>query len=382
MKRVLLLLMVCSSAIALQREDLRAVADGVVAPFVNTTAFNDPEICTAIVVGIVAGTTHVAFGYGAATPGGTIAPDGDSIFQIGSVSKVFTGLILARMILDSGGLMRINDAVITYLHDDLAVPAVRDITLGELVSHYGGFPAMPPFGDRNGDGSPNLPVDPMSPASGYSRRDLAVYLKTFVRPEKKYRYSNIGIGILAIALADTCGAMDYHDMLSTNILRDLGMDSTWGEIGRMDAAARGRVVQGYMYATTGKQKTRVPGRIADMGVLAGAGAIVTTANDMCKFVRALTGAPTALNTAVRSAVIPMGEGAEGKQICYGIDREIKDGVAYFRKLGVTPSYTTYLLLRRDVALGVIVLANAGGFRPVRTIGEKIMEQVGLAMQRR
>ena len=369
MKKIMMFLAFYPS-FAIDMAHLRTIADAAVMPHIKT-AQNDLEACSAIAVGIVAGWTNIICGYGVSTDG-IHAPDGESIFQIGSVSKVFTGLILARMMVESGGAMHADDAVTAYLHEDLAVPPIRAVTLGELVSHHAGFPAMPPFGDRNGDGRPDTAIDPMSPASGYSRGELSAYLATFVRPEKKYRYSNIGIGLLAIALEDKCGAKDFHDMLSTYVLRDLGMGSTWGEFGRMDMHARGRIVQGYTYATA-KQRARIPGRVAEMGVLAGAGAVVTTANDMCTFIRALTGAPTALDAAASLAVSPMGDGANGEQICFAVDREIKDGVTFYKKNGVTPSYSAYLMFRRDMPLGVIVLANAGNFRPVRTIGEKLME---------
>lgn len=102
------------------------------------------------------------FGFGACSAGRATPPDGDTFFQVGSISKTFTGLLLAAQIESSGG---------TLLVPDLRMPGfgTQPVTVGQLAMHYGGVPAFL----RNMNGPMFYTVQ------GYTRAQLATYHSGF-----------------------------------------------------------------------------------------------------------------------------------------------------------------------------------------------------------
>ena len=139
-----------------------------------------------IIIGVVdrGGTHYYSYGHGSAA--------GDSInqrtvFEIGSVTKAFTGVLLAQMI--ERGDVRLNDPISLYLPQSAGVPAsVGDsITLLELATHSSGLPRLPS----------NLnPANPENPYADYSVHDLYSFLAAVQPGPKKAEYSNAGFGLL------------------------------------------------------------------------------------------------------------------------------------------------------------------------------------------
>jgi serine-type D-Ala-D-Ala carboxypeptidase/endopeptidase len=96
-----------------------------------------------LVIGGLQGGEHRVVGYGRVRLDGQVAPDGSTIFEIGSITKVFTGLLLAD--LAEQGLVGLDDPLASYLPAWVRVPTFgdRQITLGDLASHAGGLPRDP-----------------------------------------------------------------------------------------------------------------------------------------------------------------------------------------------------------------------------------------------
>ena len=95
---------------------------------------------------------------GATAPGGTVAPDADTVFEIGSITKVFTSLVLADMVVR--GEVRLDDPVAKFLPKTVRVPGRdgREITLLDLSNQVSGLPRLPD----------NLkPADPGDPYADY-----------------------------------------------------------------------------------------------------------------------------------------------------------------------------------------------------------------------
>lgn len=106
-----------------------------------------------VVVGIVDKDGFQYYAFGAKTIGG-LAVNEHSIFEIGSISKTFTGILLAQMALE--GKLRIDDAAQNYLPSTVKLPVrtVKQITFGYLSDHTSGLPRMP------SDFSPKDPANP------------------------------------------------------------------------------------------------------------------------------------------------------------------------------------------------------------------------------
>ncbi len=199
---------------------------------------------------------------------GTAHPD--SIYMIGSISKTFTGLILARMV--EQGLVRLDQPVRELLPPGtVAQPSGREITLLDLATHHSGLPRDP---DNMQAGS-----EP-DPAANYHQPDLFAFLKKHgvAKPKNdksddaEYEYSNLGFGLLGQALALRAGTT-YEELLRREITEPLGMRDT---VISLSGEQHGRMMRAYDW-----RHQIVPEWNLD--ALAGAGAIRSTAPDMIRY---------------------------------------------------------------------------------------------------
>jgi CubicO group peptidase (beta-lactamase class C family) len=193
----------------------------------------------------------------------------DSIFEIGSITKTFTGLMLARMIAE--GRVRLDEPVRELLPPGTVVkPAGAEITLLDLTTHHSGLPGMP---DNYNHASEN-------PFADYHAGNLYAYLArrgVGKRGHPPFVYSNLGVGLLGQALANRAGTT-YAQLLQQEITGPLGMNDTATRIEREQWE---RIIQGH--SGNGNHR-RVPALVLD--ALAGAGAIRSSAGDMLKYLAA------------------------------------------------------------------------------------------------
>lgn len=220
----------------------------------------------------------------AGSSGGTAALNGDTVFAIASLTKLFTALLLAEMA--ARGEVALDDPVNRYLPGGVRVPALkgRELRLVNLASYVSGLPGWPP----------NMKaLDPGKPFPAYPQSDLYAALNKgplIYPPGSRYEYSNFGFGLLAHVLARR-GGKSFEEMLQTRICKPLGMTST-----RItpDAAMRARLAPAHADAT----KQIAPWVFPD--TLAGAGALYSTVNDMLNFLEGATGRRNALSSAFAS----------------------------------------------------------------------------------
>ncbi|MFG1995007.1 serine hydrolase domain-containing protein [Actinoplanes sp. NPDC048988] len=191
---------------------------------------------------------------------GRVVP-GD-VFEIGSVTKVFTALALARLTV--AGLVRLDEPLAQLLPPGATVPS-RDgaeITLRHLATHTAGLPRLPTGMLKRLLLHPNDP-DPYADCTTDMLLAALARTRLSAPPGKRFRYSNFGAGLLGLALARRAG-LPYADL----IVRETGLP-------RPDPS---RLVQGH----TRRGRQTPPWHLAD---LAGAGALHSTAADLLAFVR-------------------------------------------------------------------------------------------------
>jgi ABC-type multidrug transport system ATPase subunit/CubicO group peptidase (beta-lactamase class C family) len=226
-----------------------------------------------IVAGIIGPTGRRIIAYGKPDAHDPHPLDGDSIFEIGSITKVFTSLLLADMV--QHGEVALTDPVSRYLPKEAKVPGRhgRAIALEDLSRHRSGLPRMP------------LNFPPMNPKDAYRRyspRDLYRFLAMYPLPRdigSQFEYSNLGVGMLGYALSLAAGK-NYEELLRTRILEPLRMNST---AITLSPDLRARMVPGYSMWFD-------PGPNWDIGeVFAGAGGLSSTANDLLSFLAAQIG---------------------------------------------------------------------------------------------
>jgi CubicO group peptidase (beta-lactamase class C family) len=225
-----------------------------------------------IVVGVLDETGSKIFNYGTMGAAGSAAVDGDTVFEIGSATKVFTSLLLADMV--ERGQMQLDDPISKYLPSSVKVPTRngRQITLLDLATHTSGLPRLPD----------NLPMkDPGNPYADYTVEQLYDFLSGYKLKRDigaEYEYSNLGAGLLGHILALKAGT-NYEALVLDRICRPLGMTNTQISL---SPELRKRLAGGH---NAGGE----PVKNWDLPTLAGAGAIRSTANDLLQFLAANMG---------------------------------------------------------------------------------------------
>ena len=198
--------------------------------------------------------------------------NGDTLFEIGSISKVFTSLLLADAV--QRGELALTDPVAKFLPPDVKVPerGGKKITLQDLSTHTSGLPRLP---------ANLLPADAANPYADYTAKQLYEFLSSYQLTRdigSQYEYSNLGGGFLGHALARRAGT-SYETLLRTRITAPLGLKST--TITLSDALKQ-RLAMGH--DESGKRVSNW-----DPGVLEGMYAIRSTANDLLEFLAAELG---------------------------------------------------------------------------------------------
>lgn len=270
--------------------------------------------------------------YGSAVPG--------SIFEIGSVTKLFTALALARMA--DEGKVRLDQPVRELvLTARVAQPVGPEITLLDLATHHSGLPPLPW----------NLrPRDLANPYADYDATRLYAFLENrgFGRqPIEPFAYSNLGYGLLAHALGLRTG-LDFPTLIAEAVTGPLGLRDT---VVALSAEQAGRFLQGY-------SDRRRAVRPWDTAVFAGAGALRSTAPDMLVWLEAnlhperVSGLAAAIGSShqVRAPRALDGTMALGWMV---------DPSGNFRHGGAVAGFTADVLFNRRDDLAVVVLSNTG-----------------------
>ena len=228
----------------------------------------DPRI-PGLAIGRLAedGRLAIGFGYLREHAGPQVTPE--TLFEIGSITKAFTGVLLAEMALR--GEVALDDPVSRHLPPGMVVPEKDGvaITLRHLSSHTSGLPRLPG----------NLaPANNEDPYADYSPAQLTAFLANHElrrAPGVQYEYSNLGAGLLGWALAHSAGR-DYEALIRERVLAPLGMNET---VILVPDGLGGRFATGH----NGMGEPTSPWAIP---TLAGAGALRSTVNDMLRFAAA------------------------------------------------------------------------------------------------
>jgi CubicO group peptidase (beta-lactamase class C family) len=272
-----------------------------------------------------------------------VALDGNTVFEIGSITKAFTGALLSEMV--ARGEVRLDDPVAKYLPKTVRVPSRnnKQITLLDLATQSSGLPRLP--GNMK-------PQDMANPYADYTVQQMYDFLSSYTLPRdpgEKYEYSNFGVGLLGHVLALRAGK-SYEQLLKERILDPLGMSDTRIEL---TPSMQSRMAQGFNAQSS-------PTHLWDLPTLAGAGALKSTANDMLKFLAAnLDSTSTPLGRVLASARLPRHEADRpGNNI--GLAWHIVDlfGTTATWHNGGTAGFRTFVGMDEARHRGVIVLTNS------------------------
>jgi len=297
-----------------------------------------------IVVGVVGPQGRRIISYGHLNQGDPRPLNGDTGFEIGSVSKVFTALLLADMV--RKGEVALANPVAKYLPSGVKIPERngRSITLLDLATHTSGLPFMP-------DAS-TVYDDPAKYSDEQLYRFLARYqLKR--DPGAEWDYSNVGYWLLGQALASRAG-MGYENLLQSRVTAPLKMNNTAVSLS-LSPNLTAKLAVGHNAVL---QPAPSFHSVSIYAAMPAAGGMVSTVNDMLKFLSVCMGyerSPLASSmAAMLSTQRPIDDGSEqalgwvvmGK----GDDRLIMHD-------GFTWGYASYVAWDPTVRVGVVVLSN-------------------------
>ena len=297
-----------------------------------------------IVVGVVEPGGRRVVGYGRLATDDPGEPDGDTVFEIGSITKVFTAILLAELVAE--GEFELETPVQRLLGPDVTVPTRNgaEITLLNLTTHSSGLPRLP---------TNMRPANAANPYADYTVAQLHEFLSShkLVRDiGEAVEYSNLGAGLLGHALA-LSQETDYETLVSTRLLEPLGMSDTSITLSpsQQERLAIGHSVQLRPVANW------------DLPTFAGAGALRSTVNDMLTFVEANLGlVESPLHAAMAATHVPRRDfAAPNMQIGLGWVTRRGHGRELHWHNGGTGGYRSFLGFDLESRTGVVVLSNSG-----------------------
>lgn len=263
----------------------------------------------------------------------------NSVFEIGSITKVFTSILFASFIDKNKNILQEN----LQQHFDFTLKSGGNITLQQLANHSSGLPRLPK------NIFPLLAKNPNNPYKEYTPKMLQNYLKNEVELDyktgSKSIYSNLGAGLLGNILTKKA-QKTYENLLQETIFIPLKMTNSTTSLKNIN------------------QQKLVKGRNADgketsnwefTDTLIGAGGIKSTTADMEKFVKKNFGENPIY-------VLP-------QTATYTVNKTYKMGLGWhllntdtilFHN-GGTGGYRSSLAIKKETKKGVIILSNVSAF---------------------
>jgi CubicO group peptidase (beta-lactamase class C family) len=247
-----------------------------------------------LVLGVIRGDRSEMAGYGRVSPADNRPPTPKSIFRVASITKTFTGTLLA-LYLQRHPERHLDDSLQDYVPSGVTVPSYqgRTIELIDLATHTAALPTFPGPTQRT-----------------FTSAQLYQYLSGCSltwKPGERYRYSNFGFGLLALAMVNAEHQV-WEKLCVEQIASPLGMPDTRIQLDRSQLARR---LTGY--ASNG---AALPIDPPFYPALCGSGGLYSTLTDMMTWMRFNLGeASTPLNSILPVVQQPRRQvNAAGEQI--------------------------------------------------------------------
>jgi CubicO group peptidase (beta-lactamase class C family) len=265
----------------------------------------------------------------------------NNIFEIGSITKVFTATLLSNFVNDQK--LKLDDNIQDYL--DFKINYKNEITFKELANHTSGFPRLPSNLNL-------LFVDQDNPYKDYDKEKLIDYLTKDIKlnqePGVKYEYSNLGVGILGFELA-AISKSSYESLLQEKIFTKYKMvNSTSKRENIQSELVKGLNTNGITISNW------------DFDVLAGCGAIFSTVEDLSKFALAQFDNENNELTLTQKPTFKVNDNMQIGLGWHIIKR--KNGGELIWHNGRTGGYTSSMALDLENKNGIIILSNVSAFK--------------------
>ena len=261
-------------------------------------------------------------------------------FEIGSLSKVFTATLLVHSIQENH--VKLEEHIDKYLNFKLNKKT--KISFKELANHTSGLPRLPTNLHLN-------TVDQLNPYQGYTEEKLKQYLTKEMalssKTGKEYTYSNLGYGLLGYVLTKVENKT-YEELLQNQIFLKYNMQNS---------TTYRKKVENILVRGRNENGTEVPNW--DLSVLVGAGGILSTVEDLTRFITAQfnpNNTELALTRKKTSYINPISDIGLGWHIVHR-----KSGATWHQHNGGTGGYTSTILMDTAQKNGVIILSNISAY---------------------
>ena len=274
------------------------------------------------------------------------AVDADTLFEIGSITKVFNGILLADM--ERRGKLRCKAALSEFLPEGTRVPEFEGvpIRLVDLVTHRSGLPRMP---------SNIRPKDGLDPYADYSEKLLLEYLRGARlerRPDTRYLYSNLGAALLGVAIASHAGK-GWESLCVERICKPLGLASTRAQ---PDEKLAKRCARGHF-------KNGLAGKAWGFDAFVAAGGLRSSLRDMLRFASCCADvAPCDLQASIAKSRTVLAKGRGSTRMAYAwhvrtleLANDKRHDV--FQHGGRTGGFSTSIAVLPSKRCAVVVLVN-------------------------
>jgi CubicO group peptidase (beta-lactamase class C family) len=262
------------------------------------------------------------------------------VFEIGSITKVFTATLLSNLI--NNQKKKLNDNIQDYL--DFKINLEEKITFKELANHTSGLPRLP--SNLN-----SLVEDQNNPYKNYNKDNLKEYLTSEIKlnqePGLKYEYSNLGAGILGFQLAFISNS-SYESLLQEKIFQKYKMGNSTSKRKNI----KSKLVKGL----------KPNGEITsnwDFDVLAGGGAIFSTVEDLSKFALAQFDKKNNELTLTQKPTFKVNENMKIGLGWHILKRKNSGEIIWHN--GGSGGYTSSIALDIENKNGIIILSNMSAF---------------------
>jgi uncharacterized protein (TIGR02145 family) len=293
---------------------------------------------SSVTIGIINETGRDIFSYGELEKGSGKKPDENTLYGIGSITKLFTCFLLADMV--KSGELNLNDPISKFLPDTVKTPIFngKEITLYDLATHTSGFSQRPD----------NLsPANPDNPYADYTIEQAYNFLSKF-KPIREigsqYEYSNIGVGLLGYILSHKSG-LDYKTLVCRRICEPLNLINTVITI---------PTNLQLNLATAYNKESQAVSEWTFSPLFAGAGSLKSTVNDMLIFVAANLGL---IETDLFSTFEQTHIKHPDNNIALGWHIWNEYGTTNFGHAGSSLGYKSFIGFNKEKKTGVIVLSN-------------------------
>lgn len=310
-------------------------------------------------VGIFKDNQTIFYGYGETKKGNGKIPDSETIFEIGSITKTFTALLMIDYLQSNS--LSIESPINIFLPSD--IPLLQhngnQIRIKHLLNHTSGLPRLPD--------DLEIGMDPTNPYKHYDSTKVFNFIRNFnlqTDPGQVWEYSNLGAGLSGIIL-ERQNHKNYEQLLIENICNPLGLSKTKITLNADDSSN-----YAVGYNSFGRQ---VP-YWDDMNAFKGAGAIKSNAKDMIAYGKnILNSQSSTLSSQIESCLNITYENSDLKMASGWIYQTIENNEVILHDGGTAGFNSLIVICKNKNVVLVLLFNNASSSFGLNYVNQIVLE---------